>query len=299
MVSAIDAGGGPMQWRIMTTALRLDWLSAPARWRWLPGPLRAGYALVVKRLWSLVKVPVIADIPGIGRMALEPWDLIDSRLFFFHVWEPGVTALMEGSIAPGAVAIDIGANIGYYTLLMSRLVGPQGHVFAVEPSPEIRARLEAQLALNQVTNVTVIPYGISDRAERRAFHLSAANLGASRFGEPTAQGGLELRRLAEAVPASWLARARFVKIDVEGMEAPVLRDIMTLLPDLPHDVCLCAELRIDDDLRPILAELQASGFAALELPNHYSMFDYPTHPTSALPANDFADGQVDIALKRG
>ncbi len=235
-------------------------------------------------------------------MRLEPWDLIDSRIFFFHVWEPGVTALMRRTIKPGDVVVDIGANIGYYSLLMSRLVGPSGLVYAVEPSPEIRVRLEAQLALNGVTNVTVIPYGISDRSERRSFHLSSANLGASRFGEALdadSEGGLELRRLADVVHPSMLARVSFLKIDVEGMEAPVLRDILTMLPSLPHDLCLCAELRIDDEIRPMIAELAAQGFTGMTIPNLYSMFAYPTHPTAVQAATDFPDGQVDIAFKRG
>jgi len=285
----------------MTTA-SLDWLSAPARWHWLPGTLRAGHALLVKRLWSLRKRPVVATIPALGRMRLEPWDLIDSRIFFFHVWEPGVTALMRDTIRPGDVVVDIGANIGYYTLLMSRLVGPSGHVYAIEPAPEIRARLEAQLALNGLSNVTVIPYGISDRSERRSFHLSAANLGASRFGaalEDGAQGGLELRRLADVIHPSMLSRVRFLKIDVEGMEAPVLRDILTLLPALPRELCLCAELRIDDEIRPIIGQLEAQGFTGVLLPNAYSMFAYPAHPTDAHAATHFPDGQVDIAFKRG
>ncbi|MGF7169803.1 FkbM family methyltransferase [Sphingobium xanthum] len=282
-----------------TTAL--NWLSAPARWPWLPGTLRAGYALVVKRLWSLVKVPVIADIPRLGRMRLEPWDLIDSRIFFFHVWEPGVTAFLRETIRPGAVVADIGANIGYDTLLMSRLVGPDGHVFAIEPGPAIRERLEAQITLNALSNVTVVAYGISDRSERRSFHVSAANLGASRFGDPVEgdPDALELRRLADVVPSALLPRMSFVKIDVEGMEAPVMRDIMTMLPDLPHDLCLCAELRVDDDLRPIMASLAEQGFVTLALPNHYSTFAYPAHPTQAEPKADFPDGQVDIAFKRG
>lgn len=289
----------------MAEARSLDWLAAPSRWRWLPGPMRAGYALLLKRLWRFVPVPVIADVPGLGRMRLEPWDLIDSRIFFFHVWEPGVTALMRRQVLPGTVAIDIGANIGYCTLLLSRLVGPQGHVFAIEPSPEIRARLEAQLALNGIANVTVIPCGISDRTERRAFHLSAANLGASHFGPPLAENagegadGLELRRLADVVPPAMLARAGFIKIDVEGMEAPVLRDIAALLPALPERLCLCAELRVDATLRPVIDVLRAHRLVAHSIPNRYGMFAYPAHPAATQAVAQIPDGQVDIAFKRG
>ena len=106
-------------------------------------------------------------------------------------------------------------------------------------------------------------------------------------------------RLADVVPAEALDRLSFIKIDVEGMEAPVMRDIMTMLPDLPRELCLCAELRVDAELRPIMADLAARGFAALTLPNHYTTFAYPDHPTQARIAGDLPDGQVDIAFKRG
>lgn len=277
-------------------------LSAPARWSFLPGYIRATYALLGMRLWAVVRRPVCVNIPGLGRMRLEPWDTIDSRIFFFHVWEPGVTAFMRNAIRPGDIVIDVGANIGYCTLVMSNLVGPEGHVFAVEPCPEIRTRLEAQLALNDITNVTVIPYGISDRNERRSFHLTGGyqgrNLGLSHFGELTAEGGLELRRLSEVVPPDKLSRVNFIKIDVEGMEGPVLRDIITLIPALSRDLCLCAELRMDDSLRAVIKELEEDGFSAVVLPNQYNVFDYPGHPIAPETVGKLPNGQIDVAFRR-
>ena len=91
----------------------MSFLAAPARWRFLPGFLRAGYALLVKRGFALAKRPMVAEIPGIGAMKLEPWDLIDSRLLFFGVWEPAVSKFMREAIRPGAVVADIGAKNGY------------------------------------------------------------------------------------------------------------------------------------------------------------------------------------------
>lgn len=274
-------------------------LAAPAHWRFVPGFLRAGYALLVKRAFGLARKPMVKDVPNLGKMKLEPWDLIDSRIFFFDVWEPAVSKFMREAIRPGMVVADIGANIGYYTLLMSRAVGPEGHVFAIEPSPEIRVRLEDALTRNGITNVTVVPVGISDRAERRKFVLSNANLGASHFGEVSeGEEGIELRRLADVIPQDMLPRLGFIKIDVEGMEAPVMRDIATMLPSLPQQLTLCAELRMDDEMRHIVRGFQGEGMDCLVLPNLYSMFDYPAHPLDPEQADEPGTGQLDVALVR-
>lgn len=263
----------------------------------LPGFFRASYALVVKRLFGLLKRRSVVRVDGVGHMQLEPWDLIDSRIYFFDVWEPALSHFMKKAIRKGDVVADIGANIGYFTLLMSQAVGPEGHVFAVEPCDDIRARLNNALARNDVRNVTVIPYGISDRTERRAFTKTTANLGASRFGEPS-NDGLELRRLSDVVPPDMLSRLSFIKIDVEGMEAQVMRDISSILATLPDDLTLCAELRVDDEMRDILKPFQDIGMTLLHLPNRYTMFDYPHHPLDPEPFDDRVDGQYDLALTR-
>ena len=272
-------------------------LASPAQWRFVPGFLRAGYALLVKRGFGLLKRPMIAEIPGIGTMQLEPWDLIDSRLFFFGVWEPAVSKFMREAIRPGAVVADIGANIGYYTLLMSRAVGPEGHVYAAEPGPEIRARLENALARNAIANVTVIPYGISDRGERRSFEQASVNLGASKFGE-VSEDGIELRRLADVIPPDHFARLSFIKLDVEGMEAPVMRDLVELLDRLPQELTICAELRVDHEMQALLARFREAGMTILEIPNRYTMFDYPAHPLEAVEIEAPGTGQLDLALVR-
>lgn len=275
----------------------LNILAKPARWKFLPGFLRAGYALLLKRLWALVRIPAVADITGLGSMRLDPWDMIDSRIMFFHIWEPAISHFMRRNIRPGSIVADIGANIGYYSLLMSRAVGPDGHVFAVEPSPEIRARLIDTIERNGLSNVTVVPYGISDKSERRSFQLSSANLGASKFGEES-EDGLELRRLQDVIPADMLARLSFIKIDVEGMEAPVMRDLHRIPPSLPHLLTICAELRIDDAMQALIGDFQAQGMECLTLPNHYAMLAYPDHPVVPEKLASLPHEQLDVALIR-
>jgi FkbM family methyltransferase len=275
----------------------LEIAGAPIRWTFLPGFLRASYALLLKRASKLTGKTVVTDIPGIGKMQLEPWDFIDSRLLFFQTWEPAITRFMQKEILPGSVTIDIGANIGYFSLLMSRAVGPDGHVFAVEPSPDIRARLQDAIDRNGITNVTIVPYGVSDKAERRSFQLSMDNKGASKFGE-VSEDGLELRRLQDIVPPEMFARVSLIKIDVEGMEAQVMRDLLPMIPQLPQHVSICSELRIDDEMIEIIEQFKVHDMDTLHLPNLYSMYDYPAHPTEPERLVDLPKTQLDVAFVR-
>lgn len=94
----------------------------------------------------------------------------------------------------GMGALDIGANIGYYTLLLSRIAGPDGHVFAVEPAPMVRDSLERNIAANSLVNVSVFPVDISDRIVRRAIHYVEGNSGATSQGD-VVKDGIELRSI--------------------------------------------------------------------------------------------------------
>jgi FkbM family methyltransferase len=73
-------------------------------------------------------------------------------------WEPALSNLLRRVLRPGGSFVDVGANIGYFSVLASDLVGPGGRVFAVEPDSRNRAFLEANLARNRCANVTILPY---------------------------------------------------------------------------------------------------------------------------------------------
>ena len=280
------------------------------RGEYLPPRIRGVYTGALKRSWRLFsKSEVRAVIPGAGVMALRPWEFIEARLYFYRTWEPAITRLIESKIQPGDVAIDVGANVGYYSLLMSRLVGPSGRVYAAEPSPSIRARLDRHLDLNAVGNVVVLPYGISNRTEERYLKLSGeSNCGDAHFvddpDEANVEGCLPLRRLVDVVPAEDLARAALVKIDVEGMEAEVLGDLLDNLDLLPRRVTVCAELRrpaaAAERVDGLVDRFRAAGFDLYRLDNRYGHAVYargeslPPERVEALEV-----GQHDVAFVRG
>lgn len=280
------------------------------RGEFLAPALRGVYTGAMKRSWRFfARSELTRPVPGAGMMVLRPWEYIEARLFFYRVWEPEITRLIERKIAPGDVAIDIGANVGYYTLLMARLAGADGRVYAAEPSPSIRARLERHLELNALTNVVVLPFGVSNRTEERWLQLSRENnSGDSHFvddaGAANLEGKLPLRRLADLVPAEDLARAALIKVDVEGMEAEVLEDLLANLAALPRRVSICAEIRRQQAgatrIDALVEAFRQAGFELYRLDNRYGHADYargvrrPPERMTDLPL-----GQHDVAFVRG
>jgi FkbM family methyltransferase len=73
------------------------------------------------------------------------------------LWEPDITALLPKVLRPGMTFVDVGANVGYFPVLASRLVGPEGHLVAVEPEPHNVTLLRANLWRNGVGNCAVYP----------------------------------------------------------------------------------------------------------------------------------------------
>jgi FkbM family methyltransferase len=116
-------------------------------------------------------------------------------------------------LRPGDVAYDIGANAGFFTLLMSRLVGPSGHVHAFEPLPLNVARLRRHLRINNIANVTVHPVAVSDKTGVAKF-CSYAH---SAIGHISGDGTLAVECVA--LDDLDLPLPRAIKIDIEGGES--------------------------------------------------------------------------------
>ena len=122
-------------------------------------------------------------------------------------------------MTPGSVVFDIGAHVGFYTLLSSVLVGTVGKVFAFEPVPRNLHYLYEHLRLNHVTNVTVVEAAVADACGTTLFDESTN----SATGHLSMQGTLFVRVVSlDAVVPREIPIPDFVKIDVEGAEWLVL-----------------------------------------------------------------------------
>ena len=146
--------------------------------------------------------------------------------------EPEVQAALAELIEPGQTVYDVGANIGFFTILCSRLVGPQGKVYAFEPIPENLVTLRRNIALNDLTNVIIVEQALSastGTAEMfvspwSAFHSLNVD-GASKRENHGPDGGeitVETITLDEFVQGERVTAPDLIKIDVEGAELLVV-----------------------------------------------------------------------------
>lgn len=156
----------------------------------------------------------------------DPKDLIQYSVMVTGEWEPEESQVLRERLRPGSVAYDVGANVGYFTLLASRLVGPTGRVIAFEPNESTLVKLRHHLRLNGADNVTVVPVGLADHDGHAEFHsVAGANSGASALRplDDSVVTRIELARLDRLVDEMDLPSPDFIKMDVEGAELLALR----------------------------------------------------------------------------
>jgi FkbM family methyltransferase len=150
---------------------------------------------------------------------------IGSRMLRRGAYQPHLTGLLRKVLAPGMTFVDVGANIGYFSLLAARLVGETGAVVAIEPGERNGVLLHGSVVRNRLRNVTLHPYAVSDRRETLVYLPQGSNGTVAGLA-----GAGEVPPGARLVPATTLDdlvagldRVDVVKIDVEGAEGRVLR----------------------------------------------------------------------------
>ena len=224
------------------------------------------------------------------RMNLRLPDQIQNCIWYFGIWEPNLTAFIRRSLAPDDILIDVGANVGYHTLLGAKYARK---VYAIEASPSIFVRLQENIALNGFENIQVYNIAVSDKVGKlELFNAgNSQNLGATttRASKAEARGFLsegvvDAAPLDQIVPRDDLLNARIIKIDVEGAESHVISGIEHLLPDFSPMTEIVIELNRDavleagSSLDNIFSLFADHGFSAYELVNDYSTSSYLKRP---------------------
>lgn len=136
-------------------------------------------------------------------------------------------AFLDRLIGRDGQMIDIGANIGIYTLRGASLVGPKGRVIAIEPGRQALAALRANLALNDMPQVTLLPVALAaQEGKAQLYHVELGN-DPQAFSLLPQQGGVpseevETRTLDSVLAEAGFARLDLIKMDVEGLEPVVL-----------------------------------------------------------------------------
>ena len=141
--------------------------------------------------------------------------------------EPAIQKVLAERLKPGMVFYDLGANIGFFSLLAARLVGTTGRVFSFEPDPEIAGRLRRNIERNGFTNDTVIEAGIwsaSSTVNFVAADVSSPDRGVGKFVVGDTQApGTPTRCVALDDFVRTAPPPDVIKCDVEGAEIEVFR----------------------------------------------------------------------------
>ena len=169
-------------------------------------------------------------------MYLDKNDMVISRTIAHEKeWEPEETKFLKSVIKKGSNVVDIGAHIGYFTLLFSKWVGKKGKVFSFEPDVNNFKFLSKNILANQSKNVTVFNKAISNKDETTYLYLNSENTGDNRIldfyvddlDSSREKIKVECVRLDSVIPTD--QRIDVIKIDVQGAEMLVLQGMDTFL----------------------------------------------------------------------
>lgn len=199
--------------------------------------------LLVRRTEQLVRrnvVPLGTDFAvrteaGYMLLPAEDHGLLVAVMESQGQMEPGTFVVVACLVQPGSTVVDVGANVGTFTLPLARLVGVGGHVLALEPSPRVASLLQRTVALNGLSGaVTVETCAAGDKDGVAQFSLSPQTTHSSLIPPDDADEAIEvpLRRLDDLVAPG--RRVDLIKVDVEGAELQVWRGMQRVVADNPE-----------------------------------------------------------------
>ncbi|MGG5812000.1 FkbM family methyltransferase [Falsiroseomonas sp. CW058] len=217
---------------------------------------------------------VLSRVLGRYKMLVDSRDLgLAPHLMLDGFWEYWTTAFVARRLRPGQVAWDVGANLGYFSVLMADAVGPAGRVTAFEPNPRLALLAERNLALNGMADrAAVIRAAVTARSRgtlRFRAHLDDPKNG--RLVEPGEAEPVEMLEVMEVAVSTLRLddmedpRVDFIKVDVEGAEEAVWAGMQGVLDANPGITVLLEfnALRCREPAR-LVAEMTAR-FALREL----------------------------------
>lgn len=236
-------------------------------------------------------------------------DLVQGYIYYFGTWEPDLSAFISLRLReqPHRTFVDVGANVGYFTLLAAHFL-KDGSVVAIEAFPNIFKKLEANVLLNNVNNVRLVSCAVTDiERDIQMFYAGSGNEGATtsvvgKFkSEPVVVRG---KPLSNVLTDQEIRSIKLIKIDVEGAEYFVVRGMRQIIQHLPDDAEIIIEITPsaypEGRMEEMFSIFQSAGFFPYELenscePDYCIQLPQPGHPSRlhSLPIN-----QTDVIFSK-
>jgi len=205
----------------------------------------------------------------------------------------------------GYTVVDVGAHIGYYTLILSRLVEDRGNVFAFEPSIENYELLQENVDLNKCSNVSIEQMAVSDTTGKAYLYLNEENKADNRISkiEDSISIGIDCMRLDDYF-RRYDGKIGFIKLDIQGAELRALRgmerlleknkDVKLLVEFWPHGLRQC-----DSDPGELLSFLLDRRFQVFAAIRHKWKFERIDDPHIFLESfSKHPDAFINLLCKR-
>jgi FkbM family methyltransferase len=244
-----------------------------------------GRRVLQNRAWT------VEDGPAAGlRMALP-----QNRDYLRGDSELPVQRLISEILAPGDVFYDIGANVGFFSILAARRVGADGAVYAFEPVPANAAAIRRNAALNDFPNVSLLEVAVDEHSGVADLYMTSWDGGASLSAQaipasqPVDQKSVPVKSIDDLSERGLLRPPNVVKIDVEGLEARVIKGMVRTIawsrPTLVYEIDDGDAVQFENRWRA-LDELVASlGYAVTRLKSSYPNLKWHVGHSVAVPAS--------------
>lgn len=234
-------------------------------------------------------------------------DLIQKRIFYFGVWEPAISEFTKQLLREGDTYIDVGANIGYDSMLAAHCVGKSGHVVAIEALPMIYALLNDNIKQNNIRNIRTVNVAASDFTGEISLYFGGNHNTGTTTAIKGRVSGEECKVVAlpivDVLSDDEMSQARLIKIDIEGGELPVLNNIIDNIDKFPNDLNIIVEASAHEDKigwEKLSVRYIDRGFNLYEVENIYHISWYLKHQRRhrLRTLEVIPDHQVDVLFTR-
>ena len=178
-----------------------------------------------------------ADVESLGaRMRLYPSNNVAEKRILFtpQYFDPQELGWLEARITQDFVFVDVGANVGGYSLFVAARAGAAARILAIEPQPDIHERLVYNIRQNHFATIKTLECAVADREGEVTMFVDSGNRGETSMRiVPSRDGGrlmVRARKLADIVAAEHLGRIDAMKLDCEGAEDLILEPFFQSAP---------------------------------------------------------------------
>lgn len=256
----------------------------PEQHRRVLKPFAGIYSHIYRTMYSSIKEEILVKTPMGPYIYVRYWDPVE-REIANGTYEKNYVNIFCSKIQQGDVIVDVGAYIGYFSLLASKRVGNSGCVYAFEPVQENYERMMKNLKVNRAYNVKAYNFGLSDRNETLYINVPIQSPGEATLNRNSIteiSGNIKYKKVVKEIrlrpfdefykEIGFKNKIKIIKIDVEGAEYKVLKGMETTL--VSNNLLLFMEIlppmleQMGVSIRELIDFLKSCGFRTVYSISH-------------------------------